>query len=351
MTFEEFFKKKKINLPALQTAEGPLFAEFKEHYEAMGEKSFDHTKKYWFNKLRRAYPLPPEVKAEKVVMENKMAEQTIADTLTDPATIPATPKPGFTPRFRAGAKPPEGSLAENAPPEEVAEQQPTTEKPAEASAAKPAGFTPRFKAGVTAAKPAEQAPAGSEPHQSSTPAEEKPAETAAKPAGFKPRFKAGVTASKPATEEQPASVEKPADTKPALPVEEKPAEAPEPATPKPTGFKPRFKAGVTKTSDTPPGQLDIEESATVTPEVNQAAAEQAEILKENPDAHINQVKPDFQREKEAAQEAYGSVERTPEKQSPEEFIDDKKTFTEEKQPGEDSTAPKLGFKPRFKPKG
>lgn len=60
MTFEEFFHKKKIDLLALKQAEPALFEEFKNHYEQMGEKSFDHTKKYWFNKLRRGFPIPIE---------------------------------------------------------------------------------------------------------------------------------------------------------------------------------------------------------------------------------------------------------------------------------------------------
>ena len=38
MTFEEFFKKKRIDLDALQAAEPALFSEFKTHFEQMGEK-------------------------------------------------------------------------------------------------------------------------------------------------------------------------------------------------------------------------------------------------------------------------------------------------------------------------
>src|SRR3954463_8883962 len=103
MLFEEFFKKKRIDLAALQAAEGALFSEFKDHFEQMGEKSFDHTKKYWFNKLRRQFPVPLEVKTEKVHIKNPLAEQTITESLTEPGT-PA--KVGFTPKFRpAAAKP------------------------------------------------------------------------------------------------------------------------------------------------------------------------------------------------------------------------------------------------------
>ena len=65
MTFDEFFKKKRIDLAALEKAVPALFSEFKDHFERMGEKSFDHTKKYWFNKLRRQYQLAPEIKTEK----------------------------------------------------------------------------------------------------------------------------------------------------------------------------------------------------------------------------------------------------------------------------------------------
>ena len=57
MTFEEFFAKKKIDLEALKQADPGLYDECRSHYEQMGEKSFDHTKKYRFNKLRHAYPL------------------------------------------------------------------------------------------------------------------------------------------------------------------------------------------------------------------------------------------------------------------------------------------------------
>ncbi len=69
LTFEEFFQKKKINIVLFQTAEPDLFAEFFNHYHLMGEKSFDHTKKYWFNVLRRSYPLAEVVKPHAVQPE------------------------------------------------------------------------------------------------------------------------------------------------------------------------------------------------------------------------------------------------------------------------------------------
>src|SRR5580658_6132124 len=103
MTFEDFFRKKKIDLPALQKAEPALFSEFETHFNQMGEKSFDHTKKYWFNKLRREFPLAVEPKTEKVKIDNPLAEQTITESLIEEGA--PTPKLGFTPKFRAAATP------------------------------------------------------------------------------------------------------------------------------------------------------------------------------------------------------------------------------------------------------
>lgn len=69
LTFEDFFKKKKIDLQQLQQAEPAVYAEFNREYPLMGEKSFDHSKKYWFNNLRRTYPLPEIVKPHPVLAE------------------------------------------------------------------------------------------------------------------------------------------------------------------------------------------------------------------------------------------------------------------------------------------
>lgn len=80
LTFEEFFQKKKINLLQFQQHEPVLFAEFSSHYPLMGEKSFDHTKKYHFNNLRRNYPLPVLAKQHPVMAEaiSNLAAQGIA---------------------------------------------------------------------------------------------------------------------------------------------------------------------------------------------------------------------------------------------------------------------------------
>ena len=210
MNFEEFFKKKRIDLDALQKAEPGLFSEFKTHYAEMGEKSFDHTKKYWFNKIRREFPLAVEVKTEKPKIANPLAEQTITESLDEQI---AAPKTGFVPRFRATnvAKPAVEPSAENKAEETPAA--PPTPKP---------GFTPRFKA-ANMAKPATEDP---------TPAKtEEPAPTppAPKP-GFTPRFKAANMA-KPATQQEEKSPDVPAGSAtPSLPenTEAKP------------GYKPRF---------------------------------------------------------------------------------------------------------------
>jgi len=143
MTFDEFFKKKKIDLAALEKADAALFSEFKTHFEQMGEKSFDHTKKYWFNKLRRQFPLPPEVKAEKEHIANPLAEQTITESLAE--TVPASrpPKLGFVPKFKAGNMPKPAASADDKKEEPPAAENPPPEKPAENTEPKPA-YKPRF---------------------------------------------------------------------------------------------------------------------------------------------------------------------------------------------------------------
>jgi hypothetical protein len=197
MTFDEFFKKKRIDLPALEKVEPALFSEFKLHYVQMGEKSFDHTKKYWFNKIRRQFPLAPEVKTEKVHIENPLAEQTIIESLTEQVSTPPSPKVGFTPKFRAAniAKPPIEDKKEVPPAPTIVPE----DQPAETSAVKPAGFIPRFKM-----KPKEetkepaQESSTAEPVQPSVPDADKEHAVVTPKLGFKPKFK---TAPKPADED------------------------------------------------------------------------------------------------------------------------------------------------------
>jgi len=215
LTFDEFFKKKRVDLTALEKAEPLLFFEFKTHYEQMGEKSFDHTKKYWFNKTRRQYPLAPEVKTEKPHIANPIAEQTITESLSEtaPAT-PLTPKVGFTPKFRAAvvAKPVVEDKKDELP---VVPNEPVT---SENPPAKPAGFVPRFKM-KPKAEGEESTPAAVEPSS------DEPA--AAKPAGFVPRFKM-----KPKVEAE-ESAPPVAEEAPPAPSEKKPAYKPRFVPPKP----------------------------------------------------------------------------------------------------------------------
>jgi len=101
MTFEEFFIKKRIDLPALQKAEPLLFSEFKTHFEQMGEKSFDYTKKYWFNKLRGQYHLAPEIKVEKLAVAEPVVQSPVTGIPAEASEAKPVPKPGFVPRFKA----------------------------------------------------------------------------------------------------------------------------------------------------------------------------------------------------------------------------------------------------------
>ncbi|QRY58679.1 hypothetical protein [Sphingobacterium siyangense] len=218
MTFEEFFIKKKIDLKALQAADGPLFEEFKAHYSAMGEKSFDHSKKFWFNKLRKSFHLAEE----ETVIAKPIVKQVIADTASETSGVAATKPAGFKPRFKA-------------PPTAVEDEVKATSKKEITDSAEstpdsiPTGFKPRFKAGATKAPDAAASTSASEEKT------DEAITSAPKPTGFKPRFKAGVTKAPDAAASTSAS-------------EETTGEATTSA-PKPTGFKPRFKAGATKAPD------------------------------------------------------------------------------------------------------
>jgi hypothetical protein len=184
MDFEEFFKKKRIDLAALKQVEPALFLEFEIHYAQMGEKSFDHTKKYWFNKLRRQFQLAPEVKTEKAHIANPLAEQTITESLGEsaPASTPP-PKLGFVPKFKAGNMPkpvvnPDDKKDE--PPASVADNIPK-EQPLESDAPK-TGYQPRFKM-KPKTETEESTPIADNAEAAPTPEEK----SEAKPA-YKPRF-------------------------------------------------------------------------------------------------------------------------------------------------------------------
>jgi len=164
MTFEEFLIKKKIDPIQLITAEPALFSEFNNHYGQMGEKSFDHSKKFWFNKLRRAYHLKEEPKPAKEIVEiNQLASQ--AEPLISP-TLEAT---GYKPRFRSSAS----SLP-------AAPTQPD-EKTASSGISKPA-YKPRFKAPIS-----ESAEEKKTQEKTENTISEEPPE-----ASYKPRFKPSI---------------------------------------------------------------------------------------------------------------------------------------------------------------
>ena len=250
MTFEEFFAKKKIDLAALQKADQSLYEEFKKHYVAMGPKSFDHTKKFWFNRLRKSYHVAETIVDKKEVQPASEKEQQSVKAEASPATTTAT---GFKPRFKAPV------IAKDSIPQEANESTTTKE-----DIAKSVGFKPRFKAGVTKPAAAEQdttpvgqqAEAQADPTAASNNAAQEtaanlPTEPSREPAGFKPRFKAGVT--KPATAVQdttPVGQQAEAQADPTdvsnTAAQETAANFPTEPSSKPAGFKPRFKAGVTK---------------------------------------------------------------------------------------------------------
>lgn len=199
MNFQEFFDKKKIDLEALRKQEPRLYSDFEAHFEAKGPKSFDYTKKYWFNGLRKLFPL--KTKQEEILRSsNKPASKDVGDPQKASAPLPA-PK-GFTPRFRASSA--------SAP---VKKEEETPINKDQAQVAPPKGFKPRFKTSSAPApvKNEEEVPANKDQAQV-TP-----------PKGFTPRFKSS---------NAPASVNKEEEIK----SDEKEVKA---ALPK--GFTPRFK--------------------------------------------------------------------------------------------------------------
>lgn len=207
MTFEEFFIKKKIDLEQLKTAEPALFEEFRYDFSQMGEKSFDHTKKFWFNKLRKIYHLKPVLKPEAHKPEkNPLARQ--AAPLSSPTIIE---KPLYSPKFKPGlvSQPkPESSPEKEAKDSLASSEHPVSDESfspkapdkevlsvpgpeVNAASPKPA-YKPRFKAAAIKKEPeefkAEKPSAIDENKEPRSPASEEPQ---AKPA-YKPRFKPGM---------------------------------------------------------------------------------------------------------------------------------------------------------------
>lgn len=364
MLFEEFFKKKKINLAALQQDDEGLFSEFKDHYEQMGEKSFDHTKKYWFNKLRRRYPLPVEPKVEKFKAENQIAEQTVTDTLTEPSTrdqapdldksdlsaekkpVTTAPKLGFKPKFKSA--PP--ATAEEVPVKNTAENEetPTTETPT--TPAPKIAFKPRFKAGVTNSnKPAEETPETAKPEPETLPDaadNTAPAEPTATPPkiGFKPRFKAGVTNAPPAQETPQPAVEAPKEQeiKSDAPSENTDNTTASESAPAKLGFKPRFKAGVTTTKTTEETKAEAEQV-----ESKETQAEEPAESSELPSIETPAPKLGFKPRFKAGVTSTKPAEEVVKTQEQETVKEE--SIAPEEQQTEEAPAPKPAYKPRFTP--
>lgn len=197
MTFEEFLIKKKIDAVQLKAKEQVFFSEFESHFLQMGEKSFDHSKKFWFNKLRRAYHLKEEPKP---VNEEAKIVETPASAQDNPGTEAINrEKPAYVPRFKAAAA-------------EKADQSAQIVESGPAPA-----YVPRFKAAIKMPENVEDTGLNKEPES-----EEK-----VKPI-YKPRFKAQIQAPE---EKQPEITKEPV---PVSNEQVKPA------------YKPRFKPGLTR---------------------------------------------------------------------------------------------------------
>lgn len=371
MTFEEFFNKKRIDLVALKAAEPGLFAEFEKHFTQMGEKSFDHTKKYWFNKLRLQYHLAPEQKPEKMHLENRLAEQTVVETLTE--SIP-TPSVGFKPRFKPGVatKPatetsdikdpipkdsatatPEVNEAaathnqnppfeqEKAAMQDIVDTTPRTtdedNATPETSAPKP-GFKPRFNMKMTKGEEPQTKEFEKVDEPEKKTSERAPsAETTTPKPGFKPRFNMKMAASKPAETDEENPEDKPAA--------ETPPQA-KSAVSKP-GFKPRFNMKTMAPNPAEAAEEKTEPERTIVDD-KQADIEIAPLAEAPATAPKPGFKPRFNMKTMAPKPA----EATEEKSEPKQTVDGDKPAdaSEQTPPVEISVAPKVGFKPRFNAK-
>lgn len=195
MTFEEFLIKKKIDAIQLKAKEQAFFSEFESHFLQMGEKSFDHSKKFLFNKLRRAYHLKEEPKP---VNEEAKIVETPASAKDNPGTEAINrEKPAYVPRFKAAAA---GKADQSA---QIIESVPA--------------YVPRFKAGIKMQDKVNDTGLNKDPES-----EEK-----VKPI-YKPRFKAQIQAPE---EKQPEITREP------IPVSNEQAKP---------AYKPRFKPGLTR---------------------------------------------------------------------------------------------------------
>ncbi len=205
MTFEEFFAKKKIDIDQLAKADEKLYTEFKSHFVLMGEKSFDHSKKFWFNRLRRLYHLQQPVKAAITQIEAQIASQ--AEPLSSPtieqapASAPSARPPAFKPRFKATNVP-----AKPDAPGEIADKR--DEVPSEAIPAQPKRppFKPKNVKPISGAPSEDAQTVESRPGQtevSDTPVTSPAAaETSAEKPAYKPKFNIRNIPKKPAGAEE-----------------------------------------------------------------------------------------------------------------------------------------------------
>lgn len=244
MTFEEFLTKKKIDLALFQSAEPGLFTEFQNHYLQMGEKSFDHSKKFLFNKLRRAYHLKeeprPAVKDASAAVKETVEVNEIASQ-AEPLLSPSVEATVYTPRFRAGGTTKKVEEAESG--KRKAESE-TAEEP------KPA-YVPRFKSPAAKKEEAESGKLKAETENQDASITNQDSEKAK--SAYVPRFKSSGTtnaASPPSSD----PVSPTSDIKHQTSDISPPTSDPKPA------FKPRFKPGLTGTRSAEPAEEIKEES-------------------------------------------------------------------------------------------
>jgi hypothetical protein len=364
MTFEDFFTKKRIDLLQLQEAEPLLYKEFKRHFELMGEKSFDHTKKFWFNRLRKSFHLKEEVSISKPLPGPSSTEEhkTIAPEETHQAAKPT----GFKPRFKA-AKSQESNGDKASEKEEKASDERTVVP--ESTSQKPVGFKPRFKPGKSSSEETESPLKGIE--QNDTPSEPKsPTDEPAsvnKSSGFKPRFKAGVTKGADTQSINQPSPSEQAQLPPEKTDQNNDVGAPSLEETKPLGFKPRFKAGITNKKNSDEEKIEEalqknSETATPAAENTASAAENTAQTPQKPMGFkprfkagvTKKVTPDEENTSTISpKEAPIEIKTAEEKSSLQDEInptaeDETNTAASDTPPSNTKTP--LGFKPRFKSK-
>jgi hypothetical protein len=189
MTFEEFLIKKKIDPVQLQAKEQSFFSEFESHFLQMGEKSFDHSKKFWFNKLRRTYHLKEEIKIVEtpVIVQEKLSSEPLnqekpiyksrfnaaktqqTESITQETESNSPPK--YIPRFKAAVDAPEQNLAAE------------IDKSVELEEKVIPVYKPKFKSKI----------AEIEEKQSEIQGESAPDLNSNPKSAYKPRFKPGIT--------------------------------------------------------------------------------------------------------------------------------------------------------------